>query len=749
MAQIGKKYIDALIGAINAAAPYGTDNRYVHGTIADYDATLLLGSYGQYEGHLHNTAYPYTGAVRASDGKQFERYRAYPGTNFTVQETPSGDNVGVYKPLPTTKTHLVAGKWYKFTPTSEGKGESTTMDYDFDVYTIANFYNVDNLYDLEGDALFFYQRLNEIARHYSDGWTSNGCALAIKATDDAGATWKIRPNVVLNRAVIYYFLRALDIDFVIYTAATINGAHVGVTDLDDFKLKFFSAIGLKWTTDSSLYGSVPTTDPRWNDPPEYESYPITTEVVEGKGAIQAPAKGEKAHRIPFTVTPDTGYKIKTVYVKTTDGLRPVPLNGSAADSTTARKFSFPMPSEAVTIFAKFAKTDESSGDGGDGEQDDTTVKVPTAVPAIDVENQVVRNYLVNKANLARVAQALTKVDLEDDSGKRKFPISIYNYIIAIRALPINPLTHDAPHLTTVDKFVINGVDLGITDFSGYYPGIGYNYILHLGAIDVKGYYGNYMDYEPMTKYQLYLPYLGFVDLDGSLIVGKTLSVDYAYNYNDGDFIARIYTDSGDDRTCIATKNGSFTARLPVTSADANNAIEQKSSAEMRTLMAIASVGLAVGAGAITMASAGGAAPVAASATGKIASVMSASAQETVAAGKAALAVAGATAGAATAIYAAYRSYNDAAHSVQYSRSGDLSGFTAFYAPQKCYLYIDRPESAEPDNFAHYRGYRSEKTLKIGDLSGHTKIRDVILDGIDLTVAEKNELLTSLKNGVIL
>lgn len=468
-----------------------------------------------------------------------------------------------------------------------------------------------------------------------------------------------------------------------------------------------------------------------NPPAPVLGYVISTDVVEGNGVIDAPPTAEEHYRVEFTVTPAEGYKIRTVYVKTTEGTRPVPLNGSAADSTTERTFSFPMPAEAVTIYAKFTNGDEPTGDGGDGEQDDATVDVPTAVPAIDVENQVVRNYLVNKANLAKLAQALTKVDLEDGTGKRKFPISVYNYILAIRAYPINPLTHDAHHLTTVNNFVINGIDLGIEEFEGYYPSSGYNYVVRLGSIDVKGYYGNYMDYSPMTKYQLYLPYLGFVDLDGSLIVGKTLSVDYAYNYNDGDFMARIYTGTEDTRSCILTKMGSFTARLPVTAVDATNAINQRDGASMRGLAAAGAIGLALAGTIITA----GTAPATLAGAAAIS--------------KSALVFGVTTAGGLATIYDAVRNYNDAGRNVQYSRSGDLSGFMAFYAPQKCYLYIDRPESAEPDDFVKYRGYRSEKTVKIGDLTGYTKIRDVILDGVDLTVGEKAELLTALKNGVII
>lgn len=534
---------------------------------------------------------------------------------------------------------------------------------------------------------------------------------------------ELYPMLTLYIAKFYNYVKVL------YWSSDSVYIYVPADRYDEFIRDVWNDVGIPFAANEDELLNKPQSE--WTAGYIPNGFPITTTVVEGEGTIAAPSSAEEHDKVDFTVTPAEGYKIRTVYVKTTEGTRPVPLNGSAADSTTERTFSFPMPAEAVTIYAKFTNGDEPTGDGGDGEQDDATVDVPTAVPAIDVENQVVRNYLVNKANLAKLAQALTKVDLEDGTGKRKFPISVYNYILAIRAYPINPLTHDAHHLTTVNNFVINGIDLGIEEFEGYYPSSGYNYVVRLGSIDVKGYYGNYMDYSPMTKYQLYLPYLGFVDLDGSLIVGKTLSVDYAYNYNDGDFMARIYTGTEDTRSCILTKMGSFTARLPVTAVDATNAINQRDGASMRGLAAAGAIGLALAGTIITA----GSAPATLAGAAAIS--------------KSALVFGVTTAGGLATIYDAVRNYNDAGRNVQYSRSGDLSGFMAFYAPQKCYLYIDRPESAEPDDFVKYRGYRSEKTVKIGDLTGYTKIRDVILDGIDLTVGEKAELLTALKNGVII
>lgn len=54
---------------------------------------------------------------------------------------------------------------------------------------------------------------------------------------------------------------------------------------------------------------------------------------------------------------------------------------------------------------------------------------------------------------------------------------------------------------------------------------------------------NYLDYSPYTKYDLYLPYVGYVELDPELCLGKHIKVIYIPDYTTGLSIVNIYADS--------------------------------------------------------------------------------------------------------------------------------------------------------------------------------------------------------------
>lgn len=56
---------------------------------------------------------------------------------------------------------------------------------------------------------------------------------------------------------------------------------------------------------------------------------------------------------------------------------------------------------------------------------------------------------------------------------------------------------------------------------------------NLGTYTFTPYFNNFLDYTPYTKYELYLPYCGFVDMDATEYTGKTISIDYILDYTTG------------------------------------------------------------------------------------------------------------------------------------------------------------------------------------------------------------------------
>ena len=61
--------------------------------------------------------------------------------------------------------------------------------------------------------------------------------------------------------------------------------------------------------------------------------------------------------------------------------------------------------------------------------------------------------------------------------------------------------------------------------------------------EYTSYYGNFLDYNPYSKYFLYLPYIGFVDVDGNDIIKHQIHIEYVFELETGDCTAYFYSDT--------------------------------------------------------------------------------------------------------------------------------------------------------------------------------------------------------------
>lgn len=83
-------------------------------------------------------------------------------------------------------------------------------------------------------------------------------------------------------------------------------------------------------------------------------------------------------------------------------------------------------------------------------------------------------------------------------------------------------------------------------------------------VPIRPRFGNsYMDYEPYTHFELYVPFCGTTELDPRDILGRTLSVNLVVDFNTGTCVAYVLSDS----LVIETINGSLAIDIPVTGVD--------------------------------------------------------------------------------------------------------------------------------------------------------------------------------------
>lgn len=100
--------------------------------------------------------------------------------------------------------------------------------------------------------------------------------------------------------------------------------------------------------------------------------------------------------------------------------------------------------------------------------------------------------------------------------------------------------------------------------------------------------------------------------------------------------------------------------------------------------------------------------------------------------------------------AANSAINTAIHSQSdVQRSGSIVSNTSILSEFTPYLVLHRPKQSMPKNFKQIKGYQSNITSVLGNLTGYTEVEFIHLTGIKATDSELNEIEELLKEGVII
>ena len=208
----------------------------------------------------------------------------------------------------------------------------------------------------------------------------------------------------------------------------------------------------------------------------------------------------------------------------------------------------------------------------------------------------------------------------------------------------------------------------------------------IGSITIPKKYNNFLDLAPYTKVTIYLPYIGFKEIDVSLVMGKSITVKYAVDVITGGCIAEIFCSN----TRLYEFSGQVGIDIPIT---ASNRAQ-------------------VEAGYISNAVSGGADLVTGDVLGASETMLS----------------------------SAFSKYH-------YSSTSAPSPSCVASLNRTCYIVIDRPTYDNLKVFNHTRGRMCNLSKKIGNLKGFTICDSHIdLSGIVATDAEKDEIIKILSSG---
>lgn len=237
----------------------------------------------------------------------------------------------------------------------------------------------------------------------------------------------------------------------------------------------------------------------------------------------------------------------------------------------------------------------------------------------------------------------------------------------------------------------NNIKVGYLD-----SGVGANVVsaqyvtVDCGTVNLSEDYKNVFDYPPFTDVTIYLPFVGFVRLDTNDVMRGSINVVYHIDVLTGACLAEVKVIRDSYGGVMYQYSGDCSVHYPLSSG---------------SYMGIVSALLGV---AGTVASGGALAPMA---IGMAAGAMRGHANV--------------------------------------ERSGSLSGNAGAMGIKKPYLVVQRPQVNTAVDFEKFEGKPSNYTVTIGECTGYIKCKEVHVINTPATESETQELVTLLKQGVIL
>lgn len=217
-----------------------------------------------------------------------------------------------------------------------------------------------------------------------------------------------------------------------------------------------------------------------------------------------------------------------------------------------------------------------------------------------------------------------------------------------------------------------------------------------GTVTINEYFGDARDYSPFTQVYCYLPFIGIVELNADDVVNSTLGIRYKIDVMTGCCLAQLTVKKYGLDAVLYTYTGNCAVQMPITSGN--------------YLSTVSSLLGAVVSGAAAVATGGALAPVA---IGAAANALGGGARASVA------------------------------------MSGSLGSNAGAMGIRKPYLIIKRVESADANGYNEFYGYPTNKRVNLSQLTGYVRVKEINLSGTNATEDEQNEIITLLKEGVIL
>lgn len=348
--------------------------------------------------------------------------------------------------------------------------------------------------------------------------------------------------------------------------------------------------------------------------------------------------------------------------------------------------------QVVDLNNPYAQAGETGIGGGTGDFDGTSddIDIPD-LPTISALNTFFTLFVPTTAQLQSLASFLWSSLLSSSwqetlDALKKIVSNPMDAMFGMGIVPVSPTIAGSKDVS------IYSLDSGV---NMNYAGTQY-VAVDCGTLNVNEYWGAYLDYSPYSKVYISLPYIGTQQLNIDDVMGKAVHVVYHIDLLSGACVAYVKCGA----SVLYQFIGNCMTNVPITANDWTS-----------TFSAMVNIASSIG-GAI--------------ATGGASAIGTAAAQGVL----------------STAANAGSLKPN-----VQ--KSGSMSSSAGMLGIQTPYLILERPRQAIPASQNKYTGYPSFITGTVGSVTGFTQWENVDLDGVPATDAEKQEIESLLKSGVIL
>ena len=320
--------------------------------------------------------------------------------------------------------------------------------------------------------------------------------------------------------------------------------------------------------------------------------------------------------------------------------------------------------------SKIVTSDDDDGysdDKDDDEKDNDTSDVSSGIGVLTT------TFKMTKDRLKQLGRFLWGSNIFDN-----FSLICNNPIENIISCKSIPLSLNG----TTQKIILGNVDTGVNGDK-----VSNNFTKqNIGSIAITEKYHNFLDYAPYTNVIIYLPYVGFKELDTNLVMGKTLSISYTVDIITGGCLCQIKSNN----VKLYEFNGNMGIDIPITASNR---------AQVEAGYISSGIGIA----------------------------------SSVASGN--------IAGAVTSLI------NSAESQYHYASTSSPNPMCVASTNRTCYVILDRPTYQTLKSFNHTRGKKCYLTKTINTLKGYTICDEHIdLSGIRATDGEKEELIKILSSG---